>query len=293
MTILIQVAVNGIMVGGLYALIALGVVLIYKSCSIFNFAQGALLMIGAYFCWQLLVRFGLPLWLSFIGTIGFATIMGLIIERFCLRPLIGQPILSAVMLTLALGYAIDGIVLLVWGGTEQLFPVFPRTPIVLGNISLSQEYLWSFVIALILFGVIAAFFRFTMSGLQMRAVAEDHQVARSLGVKVTQVFAQTWVMAAIVAAIGGILLGSLQGISTTMSMDGLTAFPVVLLGGLESTLGAIVAGPLIGLIENLGALYLDPIVGGGIKQVAPFVVMLVVLIVKPFGLFGQKRIERI
>ena len=289
----IQLTVSGVMCGMVYALIAMGIVLIYKASGIFNFAQGALVAIGSFFGYQLTMRVGLPLWLGIIATLAFAVLLGFLVERLTLRPLIGQPFFAAVMMTLALGLAIDGVIVTIWGGEVRLFPIFPTLPIKLGPIVLSQEYVWSAAIAVVIFIIFTIFFRYTRAGLSMRGVAEDHQVARSLGVRVTTVFSQTWIIATVVAAIGGILLGALNGVEFTMSVVALVAFPVVLLGGLTSVGGLLIAGPIIGLSESLGSFYLDPIIGGGSREVFPFILMLIILLIKPHGLFGLKRIERI
>ena len=282
------------MVGSIYSLVALGFVLIYKSSGIINVAQGQLLMVGAYVCWTFLVRFGMPFPVALALTILVAVILGLLIERLALRPLIGQPILAIVMMTIALAAFLDGMTSLLWGANWENFPDFiPRTPVIVGGISLSQQHIFAFVLAMSLLAVFSIFFRYTRLGLAMRATAEDHQVAQSLGIGVKRVFAMAWVIAAVVSALGGVLLGSINGINLTLSVLGLKVLPVVLLGGLESIPGAIIAGPIIGILETLAAGYLDQYVGGGIREVAPFVVLVLALMFKPYGLFGLQRIERV
>ena len=282
------------MVGSIYSLVALGFVLIYKSSGIINVAQGQLLMVGAYVCWQFLVQMKMPFPAALALTILVAIILGLLIERFSLRPLIGQPVLAIVMMTIALAAFLDGMTSLIWGANWQNFPDFiPRTPVLVGGISLSQQHIFSFILAMALHAVFSVFFRFTRLGLAMRATAEDHQVAQSLGIGVKRVFAMAWVIAAAVSALGGVLLGSINGINLTLSVLGFKVLPVVLLGGLESIPGAIIAGPIIGILETLAAGYLDPYVGGGIREVAPFVILVLALMFKPYGLFGLQRIERV
>ena len=293
MSTFLQLAASGIMVGAIYALIAVGIVLIVKATGIFNFAQGSFFALGGFFCYQLGVGFGIPIWISVLATMVFATGFGFFLERFALRPLVGQSLFAAVMLTLALGYAIDGAVLTVWGGEPSPFSIFPATPVTLGKVFIFQEYVWTFVISLLVFGALVVVFKFTKTGLLMRAVAEGHQIAQSLGVNVHRVFGQTWAISAMVASLGGILIGALYGIDATMSTVALKAFPVVLLGGLESLAGAMIAGPIIGLAEMLTSYYVDPYVGGGTLEVTPFIVMMIIIMIRPFGLFGLKRIERI
>lgn len=290
----LQLILTGVMVGSIYSLVALGFVLIYKSSGIINVAQGQMLMVGAYIAWSLMVGLHLPVPVALLLTIVIAMLIGVLIERLALRPLIGQPILAIVMMTIALAAFLDGMTSLIWGANWQTFPDFiPRTPILIGELSLSPQHIFSFVLAMGLLAIFSVFFRFTRIGLAMRATAEDHQIAQSLGVSVERVFTLAWVIAAVVSALGGILLGSINGINLSLSFLGLKVLPVVLLGGLESIPGAIIAGPIIGVLENIASFYVDPLVGGGVREVAPFVVLVLVLMIKPYGLFGLRRIERV
>lgn len=294
MAVFLQLLFSGIMTGGVYALVALGFVVVWKSTSVFNFAQGEILMVSAYICWALLVQVGLPLWLTFVITFMVAAALGLIVERFALRPMIGQPLLAAMMITLALIAVLDGLVTIIWGSRQEVLPdFFPREPLHLGSIMISQQLLVAFVIAIALFFAFVLFFQRSRYGLAMRATAEDHQVTRSMGIRVSTSFAIAWVVACIVAAVGGILLGSVNGVNMNLGFLGLKAFPVVILGGLDSIPGAIIAGLIVGILEKLATGYIDPIVGGGFAEIFPFIVLLIVLLVKPYGLFGQARIERI
>jgi len=294
MAVFLQLLFSGIMTGGVYALVALGFVVVWKSTSVFNFAQGEILMVSAYICWALLVQVGLPLWLTFVITFMVAAALGLIVERFALRPMIGQPLLAAMMITLALIAVLDGLVTIIWGSRQEVLPdFFPREPLHLGSIMISQQLLVAFVIAIALFFAFVLFFQRSRYGLAMRATAEDHQVTRSMGIRVSTSFAIAWVVACIVAAVGGILLGSVNGVNMNLGFLGLKAFPVVILGGLDSIPGAIIAGLIVGVLEKLATGYIDPIVGGGFAEIFPFIVLLIVLLVKPYGLFGQQRIERI
>lgn len=282
------------MTGGVYALVALGFVVVWKSTSVFNFAQGEILMVSAYICWALLVQVGLPLWATFIVTFVVAACLGLTVERFALRPMIGQPLLAAMMITLALIAVLDGLVTIIWGSRQEVLPdFFPRAPLHLGSVMISQQLLVAFIIAIGLFFAFVLFFRRSKFGLAMRATAEDHQVTRSMGIKVSNSFAMAWVVACIVAAVGGILLGSVNGVNMNLGFLGLKAFPVVILGGLDSIPGAIIAGLIVGILEKLATGYIDPFVGGGFAEIFPFIILLFVLLVRPYGLFGQERIERI
>lgn len=294
MAVFLQLIFSGLMTGGVYALVALGFVVVWKSTSVFNFAQGEILMVSAYICWALLVQVGLPLWATFICTFAIAAGLGLVVERFALRPMIGQPLLAAMMITLALIAVLDGLVTIIWGSRQEVLPdFFPREPLHLGTVMISQQLLLAFVIAIALFFAFVLFFKRSRYGLAMRATAEDHQVTRSLGIKVSSSFAMAWVVACIVAAVGGILLGSVNGVNMNLGFLGLKAFPVVILGGLDSIPGAIIAGLIVGVLEKLATGYIDPLVGGGFAEIFPFIVLLFVLLVRPYGLFGQARIERI
>jgi branched-chain amino acid transport system permease protein len=284
------------MVGSIYSLVGLGFVLIYKSTRIFNIAQGDLLTFGAYICFAFLVQLDLPLWAGILITFVVAALLGLVLERIFLRPLIGQPIIAAIMMTIALGLLIKAVVLFGWLGPTRVYPEFiPAAPLRMGDIILSQQHLYSFLVAILLFVILTLFFRHTKAGLAMRAVGEDHQVAQAAGVRVRSVFSQVWMVASVVAAVGGVLLGSINGISPELGILGLKAFPVVVLGGLDSIPGVIIAGPIVGMLEHLAIGYLDPLpfVGGGMADVAPYIILLLILLIKPYGLMGLKRIERI
>lgn len=295
MTTLLQLLLQGVMVGGVYALVALGFVIIYKSSRVLNLAQGEFMLLGAYIAWTFLTGLHLPMALAFPATVVFALLLGLAVERLALRPMIGEPLVAVIMMTIGLMFLFRGVAVLFWGGPVKTFEpsLFPTRAVPVGNLTISQEHLWSFILALVLFGGFAVFFRYTTLGLAMRATAEDEQAAQSTGIGVRRVYAVAWSIAALVAAAGGTLLGSIMGISAFLSEVGLKTLTVPLVGGLESIMGVAVAGPLIGIAENLAGGYLDPIMGGGVKEVAPFVVLIIILLIKPYGLFGLKRIERI
>jgi len=287
--------INGILLGGVYALVALGMVLIYKSSGILNFAQGYFISLAAYICWSFLVKYGIPLFWSFFLTGVILCLLSLLIERFTLRPLIGQPVLSTIVMTIALGLVLEGGEVLLWGGEVKGFPPFiPREAITFASGSISQGYLWAFGISIIIFIMLVLLFQFTRIGLAMRAVADDQEAALSQGVSVKNIFAYSWMFAAIVGGAGGILLGSIYAINDGLATAGVAkALPVLLLGGMESVLGAFIGGIIIGVLEMLGAGYIDPLVGGGFKDIVPFIIMLIILLIRPYGLFGQVKIERV
>ncbi len=296
-----QFLVTGILTGGIYALIALGIVLIYKSSQVFNFAQGTMVMFGAFVCWQFLEPLGLPLWLSLIAAAGVAVLLGLLIERLALRPLIGQPILATIMMTLAMSEVLRGLSILIWGSVRQAYPkFFPVKPLIIPltedvRIVLKLPLVWSFGIAMTGVVLFALFFRYTKSGLAMRATAEDHQLAQSVGLSVRRIFGIAWAISGVVAFAGGILVGSISGVDASLANIGLLAFPAVLFGGLESIPGSVVGGFTIGVIEALaGGLPANPDIRSlGLGEIAPYIFMLLVLLLKPDGLFGLERIERI
>ncbi|MFC1937109.1 branched-chain amino acid ABC transporter permease [Chloroflexota bacterium] len=290
----LQLVITGITVGMVYSLIALGFVLIWKSSGVANLALGQLVLFSSWFTYSTLVQAGLPLWLGFLLVIPFSLVLGWMIERFTLRPLIAQPILSLITVTLGLGYFIEGVVTFIWPWSVAALPrLFPRQPIHIGTAVVAQEYLWAAVISLILFGLLSLFFKYHKMGIAMRATADDQMAVQACGIPVTRIFSRSWMLACIVAAIGGILMSSIGGITFGLVNTGLKAFSVVILGGLDSFLGAMIAGPIIGLAENLGGGYLTPLTWPGVREVIPFIIIIIVMFLKPYGLFGEKRIERI
>jgi len=291
----LQLLTTGIMLGALYGLVALGLVIVYKSSRVLNLAHGGFLMVLSFLAWSFAEQMGLPMWLSIVLVLGISVLLGYGVERVILRPLTGQPILATIIVTLALAYGLDGVQVMAWGGYTQAYHGFiPETAFTLGTVNIEQPYLWGFVVAILLFIGFLLFFQYTKQGLAMQIVSEDHQVARSLGIDVKSVFAQTWVFALFIAATSGILYSALHNVTAHNANIGLIkALPVVLLGGLESLPGALVGGLIVGVAEIVGAGYIDPLVGGGSQDIIPLVLMLLILLVKPYGLFGWVRIERI
>ncbi|CAG0973001.1 High-affinity branched-chain amino acid transport system permease protein LivH [Anaerolineae bacterium] len=295
MTFFLQLVVTGAALGMVYALIAIGFVIILKCSQTFNIAQGHFVMIGGYLGYTFLVMFNLPIWASLVLAILVAMVMGLVIERLTLRPLVGQPELAVIMMTIALASMLEGAATLIWGGQYKTYHgVLPSFTLKLGEISIPPESLIGLVVSLVTVTILLLFFNYTKFGLAMRATAEDLKVVQSLGIKATSVFAVSWMIASVVGVVGGILLGAVSGATVALSQVGLKAFAVVLLGGANSIGGAILAGIILGVLENVAAGYLDPLLpGGGLANVFPFIVIIIVLIFRPYGLFGLVRIERI
>jgi branched-chain amino acid transport system permease protein len=295
MTFFLQLVVTGFAQGMVYALIAIGFVIILKCSEVFNIAQGHFVLIGGYLGYTFLVTFGLPVWAALGLAIVTAIIMGLLIERLILRPLLGEPVLAVVMATIALSTVLGGVATLLWGAEYKTYHgLLPTINLKIGEVSVPSESLIGLIVSLICVAILMLLFRYTKIGLAMRATAEDLQVVQSVGIKATTVYAVSWVIASVVGVIGGILLAGVSGASIELANIGLKAFAVVLLGGVNSIGGAILGGIILGMLENVAAGYLDPLLpGGALAQVVPFFVMIIVLIFRPYGLFGLVRIERV
>lgn len=295
MTIFLQLLLTGGVVGMVYALAALGFVLIYKASRVLNLAQGYFLALGAFGALAIAQITHLPFALAVLLSLLLSFVLGLVVERVFLRPMIGEPVIAVIMVTIGLAALLRGVILLFWGAGNFGFPqLLPEKPVILGPLIVSPIYLGALVISLACLAIFAVFFRQTTLGVAMRAVADDQQAAQSLGVSIRRVFAASWGIAAVVAATAGVVVGSINGLNAdALSFIGLKVFPAVILGGLDSIPGAVVGGVTIGILENLAGGYLDPLVGGGAKEVAPFVVLVLVLMLRPYGLFGTVEIERV
>jgi branched-chain amino acid transport system permease protein len=295
-TFFLQLVISGFALGMVYALIAIGFVVILKCSKAFNIAQGHFVMIGGYLGFTFLVTFHLPVWAAILAAIATAIVMGLLIERLTLRPLVGQPVLAVIMMTIALATVFEGLATLIWGGEYKAYHgVLPTLTLKIGELSIPSEMVIGIIVSVVTVAILMLLFRYTKSGLAMRATAEDEQVVQSAGIKVTTVYALSWAIACVVGVIGGIILGGVSGVMVPLAEVGLKAFAVVLLGGVNSIGGAIVAGITLGILENIAAGYLDPLLpaGGGLANVFPFIVIIIVLIFRPYGLFGLVEIERI
>lgn len=287
--------VSGVVIGGIYALIAIGFVIIYKATGIINFATGEFMMLGAFFCYTAMTTAAFPFAVSLLVAVAAAGALGMLVERVILRPLLGKNMISIIMVTIGLSSVFKGIAQIVWSGDYRAFPqIFPRMPVVLGGIVIPSRQLYPFLISIAAAALIWLGFRFTRTGTAMRATADDQEAAFSMGIDIRRVFSLSWSLAAVAAALSGVAIGTMGGISPQLGAIGLKIFPVVILGGLDSIGGALAGGFLMGILENLAGGYLDPlIVGGGIKEVAPFVVLVVILMIRPYGLFGTREIERL
>jgi branched-chain amino acid transport system permease protein len=290
----LQLFISGLAVGMVYALIALGFVVVWKSSSVANLSLGQIVLLSSWFTYSMLVQAKLPLWIGFPIVILFALFLGWVIERLALRPLIAQPILALITVTLGVAYFIEGIVTFIWPWSVDAMPrFFPQEPLHIGPAVVSQEYVWVAGISLVAYVLLTVFYRYHKMGIAMRAAADDQLAVQACGIPVTKIFSRSWMFACVVAALGGILISSIGGITYGLVETGLKGFSVVILGGLDSFPGAMVAGPIIGLAENLGGGYLTPFLWAGVKDIIPFVIIIIVMLIKPYGLFGEERIERI
>lgn len=287
---LFEVSLAGIGSGGLYALAALAFVIIYKATRVVNIALGEMLMIGAYVFFGFAAGLALPIWVSIIATILVAGILGGVIERLMIRPMLGEPPISIFMVTIGLGSILIGLVELIWTADSRRLPeFFPKNPIIVADAFIPPKVFYGFLAAIALIAAVLALFRFWRGGVALRATASDQAAAYSMGINVPRVFSLAWVGAAMIAAVAGIIVGSIGGLSSTMGVFGLSVLVVVIVGGLDSVAGALVGGILIGLVEAWAAAYL----GGEFKLLATFVVLVAVLMIRPYGLFGTHEIERL
>ena len=290
----ISFALPGLSIGLVYALIALGFVLIYKCTGIFNLALGEMVMFGAYILFALSVMAKLPIGLGILFTLALAIVLGMLIERLLTRPLIGQPILSLLMVTLCLGCILTGTMILGWGSKHLILPsLFPSGGASVAGTTISWDYFGFLAVTAALFLALLYFFRYSRIGLSMMATSEDQQAAQSLGISVKQILRTSWIIAVLVASIGGILFTQITTAHYYQTGIGITAVAVALLGGLESIPGVIIAGLIVGLLQGLSVGYLDPFIPGTSREVIIFIIMMLVLLIRPYGLFGWERIERV
>ncbi|WP_022665000.1 branched-chain amino acid ABC transporter permease [Desulfospira joergensenii] len=297
MSYFFQIVVSGIVVGSIYALAALGLVLVYKSSRVANFAHGQIIAAGAFITFFLTVDLGVPIFFSFLASMIITFFLAMSVERIFLRRLIGEPIISVIMVTIGLASIIDGLIYLTPFGTENFsFPPFlPTTPLSLGGVSISWTQLLGVVITFILIGGFSWFFKKSTVGISMRAVSDDQMGSMSVGISVPRVFGLAWATAGLSGAAAGCIIGNITGLNfDTLHAFGIVVFPVVILGGLDSILGAVVAGIIMGLIQQFASGYLDGNWGlNGTGDVMPYVVLVIILLFKPHGLFGIHEIERV
>jgi branched-chain amino acid transport system permease protein len=284
---------NGVMIGLMYALIALGFVLIYKATDAINFAQGEFVMFAGFIAAAAALA-ALPFWVAAAISIAGMIALGFGLERVVLRPLIGRPVIAVVMATIGLAAVLRGVAVLAFGaGTKAIVMPIGDTPLFLGPVMLSPVQLVGAGVSIVFLGGFTWFFLKSRTGVAMRAVADNQQVAMAMGINVRRYFALAWAMAGVVSALGGVVWGAMLGVDNQLALVGLKEFPVVILGGLDSIAGAVIGGLIVGIVENLAAGYLDPYVGGGTKDFAPYVLMILVLMIRPEGMFGRRRNERV
>ncbi|PWC33402.1 branched-chain amino acid ABC transporter permease [Azospirillum sp. TSO35-2] len=295
MTLFLQLLVNGVIVGALYGVVAMSFVLIYKASRIVNFAQGEFLLIGAWTCWWLLTSWHLPFWIGFPITLVFMLVFGVILQVVVLRPMIGEPIISVIMVTIGLSIVFQAAMKWMFGVFAKPFPpIFASPTTNLFGLEVQTVYVVSLGISILIMAGFGWFFKYSRTGLAMRATAFDQQVAQSLGISVRRMFAMSWAISAMVSAVAGVTVGVVNGVSSALSIFGIKVFPAVILGGLDSVIGAVLGGLIVGVLENV-AQYVDSqwLNWGNMYEIAPFYVLIAILMIKPYGLFGTKDIERV
>jgi len=292
--IFLQLVITGLAWGSVYACIALGFVLIFKATDIFNFAQPELMMLGAYLAFTMITMMKLPFVLGFFITLVLMAIIAALLEMSVVRPMVGEMHLAVIMVTLGLANVIRGAVGLAWGYEELQFPSpFPQDPILFLGAAVNQAELYTILATAILLTIFFIFFKYSAAGISIRATAEDTTTAFLMGINVKRVFTVSWVIAAVVATIAGVFLASFTFLEPIMGFTGLRALPAIILGGMDSVPGAIIGGLIIGVAENLAGFYLEPYLGSGMKEITAYIIVLIVMMIRPYGLFGTKEIERV
>src|SRR4030042_2269421 len=290
---LLQLFVSGLSVGSVYAVIGIGFVVIYKATKILNFAHGEILMIAAYFCLVLVESLHLNFLIASLLTLVFCAMIGLMVERFIFRPMIGEPVFAVVMITLGLSIILRPLTGMVFGFGNVMFPSpFPQKPIVFSNIVISHAHLWTFIISCAVMAIFFLFFKYSKVGIAMRAAAERQIVAFLMGIDVKKIFSLSWAIAAATAGIAGILLANVMVMNLNLSFVAVKVFPAIILGGLASIVGALIGGLVIGVFETLVGGDLDLYLSG-IKEISAYILLFIILIVRPYGLFGTEEIERV
>jgi branched-chain amino acid transport system permease protein len=285
---------NGILIGLMYSLIALGFVLVYKATDAVNFAQGEFVMIAALVVVGVLGVLGAPLWLAVLLGIAAMILFGFALERVVLRKLIGRPVIAVVMATIGLAAILRGIgPSTIGAGTKPLALPIGDEPFIIGPFFIPPIQLVGAIVSIAFLTGFGWFFLKSRQGIAMRAVADNQQVAMAMGIDVERYFGLAWAMTGVVSALGGVLWGNMLGVDVNLALVGFKVFPVVILGGLDSIPGAIIGGLIVGIVENVAAGYVDPYVGGGTKDFAPYVLMIMALMIRPYGIFGKRIIERI
>ena len=288
-----ELAANGALLGLMYALVALGIVLVYKSSAVANLAHGSLVMLGAFVTWAITIHLRFPLALALLAAVLVMAAVGAGIERLALRRMAGQPLIMILMLTLGLEIMLRGLAPAIWGAGSKPFSIgISQAPLFVGALLINRVYLAGGALALVLMLLLMLLFH-TRFGVVLRAVSDDHVASWSVGIAVERAIGLTWAIAGGLATLAGVVWASVQGIDWTLSLLLLKALAVAILGGLDSIGGAVVAGLLVGVLESVISGYLDPLVGGGTKEVVAAVVILLTILFKPHGLFGREIIERV
>ena len=294
MTFFASLLITGLLTGAIYALVALGFVIVYKATGVINFAQGEFMMFGAFIAAALLTDRSLPAIVAIPITVVAMAGIGLVTERVVLRPMIGRPAISMIMATVGLAFVFRGLAPMLWGGTtKDLALPLPTSPVQILDVRISPTVLAGAAVAVLLVGGFALLFQRSRIGIALRAVADDTQAAMAMGISVPWAFGTAMAVSGVAAAAGGLIWGDLLGVDSYLALVGFKVFPVVILGGLDSVEGAVLGGLTVGAMESVAAGYIDPLVGGGTKDFIPFLLMLVVLMVRPYGFFGKEVIERV
>jgi branched-chain amino acid transport system permease protein len=289
-SIFIEYSAVGIASGGIYALIALGIVVIFKSSRTFNFAMGEMMMLSAYFFYAAAVTFALGIWLGLAAAIIASIVVALVIERVALRPMLGRPFIASVMVTFGVGSIIRGIVGMIWGPNDLQIPsILARTPVMLGSILIPGKTARAFAIALIIVLLLIAFLRYSRAGIALRAAAMDQATSYSMGIDVARVIAFTWIIAAVIGCVSGVLMANVNSLTPSLGLVALNVLSVVILGGMNSIGGVLVAGIIIGWLEAVTGW----VIGTEYREITPYILVLLVLLVRPTGLFGSQEVERI
>jgi branched-chain amino acid transport system permease protein len=290
---LLEVLIGGLLSGVMYSLVAIGFVLIYKTSGVLNFAQGAMVLFAAL-TFVGILEHGVPFFVSLLITLLIMAVLGVAVEQTVLRPLVNRPPITLFMATLGLAYILEGAAQLIWGAqVHGLNLGFDDTPIAVGDVLVSSFDLFAAAVAATMVALLSAFFRFTRTGLAFRAVADDQFAALAIGLRLPVIWAIVWTAAGFVALVAGLLWGARLGVQFSLSLIVLKALPVLVLGGFDSILGAIVGGLLVGASEKLAEVYIGPLFGGGIEIWFAYVAALALLLIRPSGLFGVKLVERV
>ncbi len=294
---ILENSISGLFSGGIYALIGLGIVFVFRATKVFNFAHGAIIMFGAYFYFtfsEIAFSFGLPLWLVIIFSLPLtfisSAILGLLIEKFLMRPMMGQHPFPLIMITIGLISILEGAASMIWTPAAQ-YPraLFPLNIDFIGSLAINRQMLFSFILSLIIFIIISILFIRSKSGVAIRATATDQSTAALMGINVSKIFSLSWIIACVTGSLAGILLAPLNSLTPSLGIVGLSVISVVILGGLDSIIGVLIAAFLIGWIESMASHFL----GGQYKEIVPYVVVLLIIIIKPYGLMGTRQIDRL